>query len=169
MLFRSISEDINTNSLWIGTRSGLSILECDNPSTFINYSTTHETNKLPTNEINSIVSDIKGNIWIGSIGGGVLFTYTERSKFDFFEVNLPEIPTASVRSIFVDHDDNMWLGIGTYGIVMFDQAANQSFSQFEIPEFKEAVQNTTYDIKQKDSGEILFGTYGGGQIGRAHV
>lgn len=157
-----ISEDINTNSLWIGTRSGLSILECDNPSTFINYSTTHETNKLPTNEINSIVSDIKGNIWIGSIGGGVLFTYTERSKFDFFEVNLPEIPTASVRSIFVDHDDNMWLGIGTYGIVMFDQAANQSFSQFEIPEFKEAVQNTTYDIKQKDSGEILFGTYGGG-------
>lgn len=157
-----ISEDLNTRSLWVGTRSGLSILELDNPASFINYSTTHQTNRLPTNEINSIWRDNEENIWIGSIGGGVLFTNTQKSKFDFFEVKLEEIPTAAVRSILLDHDNNMWLGIGTYGIVMHDNESNQTYSQFDLPEFKESVQNTTYEIKQKKSGEVLFATYGGG-------
>lgn len=157
-----IVEDLNTNSLWVGTRSGLSILKREAPSTFINYSTTSKVNKLPSNEINSILRDDKGNIWIGSIGGGVFYTNTEETAFDFFEVNLPEMPTAAVRSIFLDHDDNIWLGIGTHGIVQFNQATGQTYSQFELPEFKETDQNTTYAIQQKESGEILFGTYGGG-------
>lgn len=157
-----ICEDINTNSLWIGTRSGLSILEYENPSTFINYSATHKTNKLPTNEINSIIRDNDGNIWIGSIGGGVLFTNTEKSKFDFFGVNLPQIPTGAVRSVFLDQNDNMWLSIGSYGIVFFDKKSDRIISQFDLPEFKEMGQNTTYDIKQRNANEFLFATYGGG-------
>jgi His Kinase A (phosphoacceptor) domain./Two component regulator propeller./Y_Y_Y domain. len=157
-----ICEDINTNTLWIGTRSGLSLLEYDDPSTFINYSATHKTNKLPTNEINSIIRDNEGNLWIGTIGGGVLFTNTEKSKFDFFGVELPEIATGAVRSVLLDQKDNMWLSIGTYGIVFFDKKSNKIISQFELPEFGETGQNTTYDIKLRNTGEILFGTYGGG-------
>ena len=40
------------------------------PGSFINYSTFNDTNRLPNNEINSIVADNSGNIWIGSIGEG---------------------------------------------------------------------------------------------------
>lgn len=156
-----ICEDVNTNSLWIGTRSGLSILEYDNPSGFINWSVAHERNKLPSNEINSIIRDNEGNIWIGTIGGGVLFTNTERSKFDFFGVELPEIPTGAIRSVFLD-DGNMWMGIGTYGVVLYDKKSETIVPQEALPEFSDVPQTTTYNIKQRNTGEILFGTYGGG-------
>lgn len=159
-----ICEDIHTNSLWVGTRSGLSILEYDDPSRFINWSVSHETNKLPSNEINSIIRDNKENMWIGTIGGGVLFTNTQKSKFDSFRVDIPEIPTGTIRSVFLDNDDNMWMGVGTYGVVLHDKKSGKIVSQQELPEFSNIVQATTYNIKQRNEGEILFGTYGGGLL-----
>ena len=156
-----ICEDINTNTLWVGTRSGLSILEYGSPTGFINWGMSHETNKLPSNEINSIIRDSKANIWIGSIGGAVLFTNTEESKFDFFGVNLPEIPTGAIRSVHVD-EDNMWMGVGTYGVVKHDKKSGRTLSQLDLPEFKNVGQITTYDIQPRDVDEVLFGTYGGG-------
>jgi signal transduction histidine kinase/ligand-binding sensor domain-containing protein/DNA-binding response OmpR family regulator len=159
-----ICEDIHTNTLWIGTRSGLSMLKEDNPSGFINWSATHKTNKLPSNEINSIIRDNKENMWIGTIGGGVLFTNTEESKFDFFGVNLPEIPTGAIQSVFLN-DDSMWMGIGTYGVVLYDKRSEKIISQLALPEFNGIAQITTYDIEQRNTGEILFGTYGGGLWG----
>lgn len=157
-----ICEDIHTNSLWVGTRSGLSILEYDRPDAFINYSATLPTNKLPGNEINSILSDNDGNIWLGSIGGGVMFTNTEKPKFRLFDVNLPEMPTGAIRSILMDEERNMWLSIGTYGIVYYDNKSQMITSQFELPEFREMKQNTTYDIKRLNNNETVFATYGDG-------
>lgn len=161
-LVYDICEDINTNSLWIGTRSGLSVLEYDNFSGFINWSATHKTNKLPSNEINSIIRDNKENIWIGTIGGGVLFTNTKKSNFNSFGVDLPEIPTGAIRSVFLDNEDNMWMGVGTYGVVLYDKKSEKTLSQLTLHEFNGIGQITTYDIKQRNAGEILFGTYGGG-------
>ncbi|MEA5126854.1 MAG: two-component regulator propeller domain-containing protein [Proteiniphilum sp.] len=161
-LVYDICEDLHTNTLWIGTRSGLSLLENDNPSGFMNWSTTHNINKLPSNEINSIIRDNKGNIWIGTIGGGVLFTNTEKSKFDYFGVDLPEIPTGAIRSVFWDNEDNMWMGVGTYGVVLYDKEQEKIVSQQNLSEFGSVPQTTIYDIKQRNAGEILFGTYGGG-------
>ncbi|WP_298652678.1 hybrid sensor histidine kinase/response regulator transcription factor [uncultured Proteiniphilum sp.] len=157
-----ICEDINTNSLWVGTRSGLSILGYDTPSGFINRRATHKTNELPTNEINSIIRDNKDNIWIGTIGGGVLFTNTKESKFDFISVDISGIPTGAIRSVFLDNDDNMWLGIGTYGVVRYDKKSEKVIPQHALPEFNGAGQISMYDIKQRNTGEILLGTYGEG-------
>lgn len=161
-LVYDICEDIHTNTLWIGTRSGLSLLEYGNPSEFVNWSTTHKTRKLPSNEINSIIRDNMDNIWIGTIGGGVLFTNTKKSNFDYFGVNLPEIPTGAIRSVFLDNDDNMWMGVGTYGVVLYDKKTKKIIPQQDLPEFSGIAQATTNDIKQCKTGEILFGTYGGG-------
>lgn len=161
-LVYDICEDIHTNTLWIGTRSGLSILDYGHPSGFVNWSATHKTHKLPANEINSILRDNKQNIWIGTIGGGVLFTNTEAPKFDFFGVEIPGIPTGAIRAVLLDDDDNMWMGVGTYGIVRHDKGSGKAISQLDLPEFKGMGQITIYDIKQRGTGEILFGTYGGG-------
>ena len=157
-----ICEDPQTGSLWVGTRSGLSILNYDNPQGFINYSSYHETNKLSNNEINSIMNDNNGNIWIGSIGGGVMFTNTKSPKCGFFQVHLPEMPTAAIRSILLDRKDNMWLSVGTYGVVFYDQQLQQIIPQSEIPEFRELNQTTIYDIKENNEDELLFATYGDG-------
>ena len=161
-LVYDICEDVHTNTLWIGTRSGLSLLSYDKVSGFVNWSATQKIHKLPSNEINSIVRDNKDNIWIGTIGGGVMFTNTRESKFDYFGVDLSEVPTGAIRSVFLDQDDNMWMGLGTYGVVLYDQQSEKIISQQALPEFSGIKQTTTNDIKQRRPGEILFGTYGGG-------
>ena len=155
-------EEPHTGRLWVGTRSGLSVMDDEHPGVFNNYSTFHETNQLPNNEINSIVADNSGNMWIGSIGGGVFFTNTLRPKFDFFEVHLPEMPTAAIRSILLDEQDNMWLSVGTYGIVFYDQQTQEIIPQGEIPEFRAMKQTTIYDIRTCNEDELLFATYGDG-------
>lgn len=157
-----ICEDINTNTLWIGTQNGLSILEDHISNSFINWSRSNPDNTIVTNEINSIIRDNKKNLWIGSIGSGVLFTNTEQSAFNHLSVYLPEIPTGAIRSIFLDHDQNIWLGVGTYGIVKYNEQSDKMLFQLDIPEFEETELATTYDFQQKETGEILIGTYGEG-------
>lgn len=157
-----ICEDPHTGTLWVGTRSGLSILDYDYPETFINYNTFHETNKLPSNEINSIINDNSGNIWIGTIGGGVMFTNTEQPLFDFFQVHLPEMPTAAIRSVLLDQNENMWMSVGTYGIVYYDQQTQKIIRQSEMPEFNGFMQSTIYEISESDGDGLLFATYGDG-------
>lgn len=157
-----LCEDPQSGNLWIGTRSGLSIMKDDQPGSFINYSTFDEINQLPNNEINSIVADNNGNIWIGSIGGGVIYTNTLKPKFDFFQVHLPEMPTAAIRSIYLNRHDQMWLSVGTYGIVFYDPHNQKIVPQSEIPEFRGLNQTTIYDICAYHNDELLFATYGDG-------
>jgi ligand-binding sensor domain-containing protein/signal transduction histidine kinase/DNA-binding response OmpR family regulator len=157
-----LCEDPQTGALWVGTRSGLSIMKEDQPGSFVNYNTFHETNRLPNNEINSIVADNNGNMWMGSIGGGVFYANTMKPKFDFFQVHLPEMPTAAIRSIYLNHRDQMWLGVGTYGIVFYDPHNRKIIPQSEIPEFRGLNQTTIYDICTCNNYELLFATYGDG-------
>ena len=157
-----ICEDPQSGNLWIGTRSGLSIMNETEPGSFINYSTFNDNNRLPNNEINSIVADNSGNIWIGSIGGGVIYTNTLKPKFEFFQVQLPEMPTAAIRSIYLNRHDQMWLSVGTYGIVFYDPESKAIVPQLEMPEFRGLNQTTVYDIRSFNGDDLLFATYGDG-------
>ena len=157
-----ICEDVNTGALWIGTRSGLSILEYDHPERFINYKSTQSFYRIPSDEINSIIRDHENNIWIGTIGGGVFITHTEKTPFHTFTVNIPQVPTSTVRSLLVDQDNNIWIGIGTYGLVYYLRESGIYRHQSQIPELKTMGYATIYDILQRKNGEILFASYGNG-------
>ncbi len=161
-----ISEDMNTGSLWVGTRSGLSIMTYDKPGRFINYQPRQSSYYIPCNEVNSILRDRNGSMWIGAIGGGVLITDTRSPKFQLHQFNAEknELPTSAVRSLFVDNEQNMWVGVGTYGIGRHNRKTDafQYFSQ--IPEFA-GIQGmpTIYDIIQRrNTGELWFASYDGG-------
>lgn len=113
-----IAEDINTHTLWVGTRSGLSILKLDEPDAFINYKSGKTDYRIPSDEVNSIMRDAQRNMWIGAIGGGVLMADTRQSTFALYTLNFgdEDIPVTSVRTLFADSDQNLWIGVGTYGL-----------------------------------------------------
>lgn len=161
-----ICEDVNTNSLWVGTRSGLSIMQYDSPGKFINYKPTQSPNYIACNEINTIRRDNFGNIWIGSIGGGVFMTSTHKPDFTLYRFDLidDDIPTHTVRTILVDNEQFVWLGIGTYGVARHDRKTNKLIFYSRIPEFSEVKSMpSVYSILQRrGSGEIWLGTYDGG-------
>lgn len=76
-------------------------------------------------------------MWLGSIGGGVLNADTHQSMFTFHSLNFADddIPTTSVRSLFTDSDNNIWMGIGTYGLACLEYATGKLKSHSQMPEF----------------------------------
>jgi len=161
-----ISEDPHTHTLWVGTRSGLSIMVRDGSERFINYKSSKSSFHLPCDEINSIICDHSGNMWIGSIGGGVLIAGTHQSNFVRHDLSLlgGDVPATFVRSLFADSDKNLWLGIGSYGLARLDNATGRVVLYSHIPEFSDisSLPSVYAMLQRKRNGEIWFGTYDGG-------
>jgi signal transduction histidine kinase/ligand-binding sensor domain-containing protein/DNA-binding response OmpR family regulator len=162
----SISEDPITHSLWVGTRSGLSIMDMNDPARqFVNFSVDNPVHNIPANEINSIITNKKGDIWIGSIGGGVFQINTRPSLFRSYGLNALSkyVSTHAVRSLFVDPSGLIWMGIGSYGLSVYDRKTNISRFYREMPEFSQIKDMpTVYSAIDYGNGELWFGTYGDG-------
>ena len=105
-----IAEDINTHTLWVGTRSGLSILRLDESSSFINYKSGKSDYRIPSDEVNSIMRDSQKNMWIGAIGGGVLMADTRQPAFALHTLNFGNFCSYVIcrfRSKFMDWSWNL--------------------------------------------------------------
>lgn len=160
-----IIEDPNSQTLWVGTRSGLSIMKQSDPGSFINYKPRGTFFHIPYDELNSIIRDSYGNIWIASIGGGVLMTDTRRPMFDLHVIDLSDeqIATTAIRSLFVDSMDNLWIGVGSYGLACKMKGSGKVLMHSRIPEFSHIpFIPTVYSMIQRKNGEVWFGTYNGG-------
>lgn len=117
-----IQEDVSTHTLWIGTRSGLSILDLDRPgkAAFINYLPEDDRYPLPYNELNALIRDRSGMFWLGMMGGGVYAVNRSSTAFPVYRLESvrQRLFSSSVRSMFIDSDETLWLGIGSYGLML---------------------------------------------------
>ena len=161
-----IAEDINTGSIWVGTRSGLSILPLNNPDDgFTNYMPDNSAYSISYNEVNTIIRDRRGIMWIGMLGGGVNYVNTKATAFaldrlDDVKINLS---TNSVRSLLVDDDDCVWLGIGSYGLVMKDKSGRAYYLK-DLKDFRgiDVLPTINTIVQSPTTKAIWFGTFGGG-------
>lgn len=160
-----IVEDMHTHTLWVGTRVGLSIMELDNPGVFINYKPLHSPYRILCDEINSLLRDRFNNIWLGSIGGGVMMADTKQPPFACHSLDLAEddVPTTAVRAMFADSYGDLWLGAGSYGLARKD-CETGAFSFFtHLSEFSDVSGVPTINCMiQRKNGEVWFATYDGG-------
>lgn len=130
----SISEDIEGN-LWIGSRSGLSLLSPD--GTFSHYSSSSDVSPLPCGEINSILSTNDGLMWIGSLGGGVYVCDLQPKMMQVspYTSQLMELTgTQAVKAIYDDEAGQcMWLSLASYGVVCYDKQTSQLLPFKKLP------------------------------------
>jgi len=161
---RSILEDKSGN-LWFGTLGGgvikydlsaqstkASALAADKTG---GKSFTHFTIKegLSNNNVWSILEDKNGNLWFGTLGGGVS-KYDGKSFTHFTDKE--GLNNNDVRSILEDKSGNLWFGtVG--GVSKYD---GKSFTHFTD---KEGLSNNfVWCILEDKSGNLWFGTAGGG-------
>lgn len=163
----AISEDTITHTLWVGTRGGLSISELDtNLGSFTNYLPNSSKHSISYNEVNSIIRDNSGMMWLGMLGGGVNCVNTMKPQFNLYRLESikKELSSNSVRSLFVDDEGLVWMGIGSYGLVVHDRKTDNCTHYLKLPDFSGIKKMPTVNtiVQSEYTNAIWFGTYDGG-------
>ena len=113
----------NVNSFWIATEDEgvfrLSITRGDNFS----ISKVAEDYKLEDHNIQEVFEDSKGNIWLSTMGSGIIKLNRSQSTGAFIDqitYNTDNgLPNNFVRSIYQDTENNIWIGSYGNGLLNF--------------------------------------------------
>jgi ligand-binding sensor domain-containing protein/DNA-binding response OmpR family regulator len=133
----------------------------------------NDTNSLSSNAVYSIIKDRHNRMWIGTYGGGV--NLMDRSDFKkgknvFRRINTgtSNLSNDAIRKIYEDSRGRIWIGT-TFGISLLDSSdmgtgIPVNFKNFiYTPDNKNNLSyNDVVHIFEDSSGELWFGTYGGG-------
>ena len=169
-LIYAISEDLNTNSLWVGTRSGLSILSLRDMEmlhwSFENCYSGESENSITSSEVASLLRDRQGIMWVGMIGGGVNMANTRKAKFNLDRLSEAKriLKSNSVRSILLDDEGQLWMGISTYGFGVEDRRTGKFTHHGQMPDFSSyrGISTVMSIMQSPSTGHIWIGVYNGG-------
>ena len=163
----AIEEDPDQKTLWVGSRSGLSILhDAGDPSSFQNFRPGDNTGDLPYNEVNSILRSRDGLMWIGMLGGGVCKSQTSGTTFeaDRLERIRARYNTSSIRSMYYAGSGVYWFGLLDFGLIRYDARTGAIVDCHEHPDLKSLPYTSTVNamLRRTTTGELCFGTQNAG-------
>jgi len=159
--------------VWYGSNSNLGPgLYCYDPksgktSYFVNNK--NDTNSLSNNYVNRLLEDHLGNIWVGTIGGGICrfnrpsqnfsrYPYLENNGF--LTQNHGALDDQLVGSICEDKNGTLWVGTNLGGLNRFDRQTG-TFTSYNnnnlLPGFSSII-----CIYNDDKNGLWLGTYFGG-------
>lgn len=176
----SIAQDRTSKKIWIGSRSGVSIMESEEANgNFTNFKPGNRQYDLPFNEVNSLMCSNDGLMWVGMLGGGVCTVNTGKSRFNYdpLECMHEYCPTSSVRSVFQDDNGLIWMGIMGYGLVSYNKEKQVITPYRKHPVLKSMNYTSTVNdiLYRQKTGELCFATWDDGiwfydeKAGKAHV
>lgn len=163
----AIEQDNTLGHIWIGSRSGLSILHDESElNSFENFTPSDEYGKLPFNEVNSILRTKDNLMWIGMLGGGVCKIQTDSKKYDTNKLKSvrEKYKTSSINSIYYIGNDEFWMGIMGFGMIKYNKKTDTFINYADAPDLKSLPYTSTVNsiIKRKKTGEMCFGTWNNG-------
>lgn len=154
------------NQLWIGTY--ITGLYSYNISTqaIRHFNQGNSLTNLTNNDIFCLKEDSKGNLWIGTNGGGIniLRPGTEnidKLVFDPLRPLDPELPASNfIRAFEEDRTGKIWIGTFGSGLSVFNPSTRK-FS-FYTREKNGLPSNFIISLKEDKNGNIWIGTNGNG-------
>ncbi|MDR2085945.1 MAG: response regulator [Dysgonamonadaceae bacterium] len=161
-----ITEDLNSQKIWVGTNAGLSVLTDEKNGVFENYLPGNSEYTLSNNEVNSLLRDAQGVIWLGLLNGGVNTVSPRKPYFSSwtFDTIKYKMNLRSASSLYIDNDGIIWLGIGGNGFLQFNRTTHTFKHISEIKDFSSlswfpAILCIT---KLLSNGQLWMGTYNDG-------
>lgn len=115
----SLAKDPKGQNLWLGTRKGFSVMSFDSQGEpiFTNYAQNHAQNYFPEHDVNDIICDNHGLMWLATDDGGLYFTdpfkENQFSVFRFSEAG--QVQSNNIKGLLVTSDHEIWANTG-YGI-----------------------------------------------------
>lgn len=143
--------------IWIGTQDGLNRYDGYHIKTF--KSNQYSKSSLPANDINCIIEDNKGDLYIGTNGGGLAVFNKQLESFTNYKSGLgvKTLSNNSVRSL-LELDENQILIATEDGFNVFDKVSKQ-FSL--IPCSTQSATDLRY-IYKDSKNRIFVASYGNG-------
>ncbi|WNH08145.1 ligand-binding sensor domain-containing protein [Thalassobellus suaedae] len=129
----SVALDINcispfkSNNLYLGTKNGLYKYNYLSQSLTSITCVTQENNTFVTFDVNNIIHDKKGNLWIGTEADGLLHFNMYQKKFNTIKLSLDEFPLKNNISSFQflkGKDSTLWIG-SKFGVVRYSHIKKQ--------------------------------------------
>lgn len=118
--------DSSKHLLWVASKQGLYKYQIQQGGIRFLHRFTHQEGdiqSLKNNYIWALQQDKKGNLWIGSIGGGLHKLYVNAQGKDVIQRYDSFLPEQDVETILEDENGTLWIG-GT-GLYRFNPANNQ--------------------------------------------
>lgn len=143
----------NENYLWIATNDGLN--RFDGKGFKVYRHDDVSGNSLTENNIESLMFDSKGYLWIGFKSGGVDIFDPRKNKFTHISEVVASYPQR-VISIFEDSQGSIWLGSWEDGLYQLEPSNDQELS-FKVSHHYD--NSIISSIIEKPVGKLWVGTY----------
>ncbi len=161
------------NNIWIGTKNGgLNRYNRQN-KTFIRYPYLTDVSKPSPDAlidpfVRVIFEDKRGNLWVGTRGGGLSNLNKQTGKFEHFlhDKNNPKsISSNTVYSMIEDSEGVLWVGTRDAGLNRFEyeDAQNYSFKSYQHSDkdITSLSHNNVISLFEDSKQRLWIGTYGG--------
>lgn len=157
---RIITEDKN-GMIWCGCDDGLLVFNPDSlihdPTRYYHYN--YQSGHLKSNEIRALLSDSKGNIWVGTAGAGLSLCKIEE---DYEALTFQSMTTENglvnntVQSLVEDRFGNIWITT-EYGISRL-HTRNHTFENYSFSIYGLGNAYCENSACMNDYGELIFGS-----------
>ncbi|NQU85567.1 MAG: hypothetical protein HQ541_07385 [Mariniphaga sp.] len=157
------------NRVWVSTRGGLNLFQ-PQTKTFKRIARGENVDDDYSDiDFIGITEDHDGNIWIGSENGLFCLKNTSTgqdfilSRYQYSPDDKFSISDKRLLSVFVDHENNLWVGAENGGLFLFDRE-NQKFWHYKPDDYDIAdINNESIECIYMDNKDNLWvGTFGGG-------
>ncbi|WP_020533036.1 two-component regulator propeller domain-containing protein [Flexithrix dorotheae] len=148
--------------LWVATKGGLGhILNQTKTVKFYNH-IPGDAESISSNQVTSIAENEFGQLWLGTLGGGVNFFDPQTKKFKSYtnEENNPEsLSENAVNVVFYDSKKRLWVGTGRVGVNMMEQNSGK-FKRFvhRPDDISSLPNNQVWSMAEGSEGQIWIGT-----------
>ena len=119
-------------------------------------------NSIPK-DVNSFAEDHKGNLWIGTNGGGLLYLNRSTGQIKTYRndpANSNSLSSDIVVRLWIDHSGLLWIGTYLGGLDAFD---GQKFTHFKHSTDPSSLSdNRIYALLEDSSRRLWIGTLNGG-------
>ncbi|MGZ3756579.1 MAG: hybrid sensor histidine kinase/response regulator transcription factor [Mucilaginibacter sp.] len=151
---------------WLGSSSGLTQMTRQRVgfTCQIYQRKAEQPNSLSDNYVTAINEDAAGNLWIGTLHGGLNLYHRNNGTFTRFISNtgINGPVNNNIRILVADKAGKMWIGTQA-GLSILDPVTRQFVSYKHDPENKNSLsQNSIYNIFIDRDNTVWIGTYWGG-------
>ncbi|MCL7762503.1 ATP-binding protein [Polaribacter sp. Z014] len=165
-LIRNILEDKKGN-IWFGTGDGLCVLSKtektkDKPKFTIYKSNADDINSISHNYILELFESEKGDLWIGTFGGGFnkYVPATDSTKVKFISYKTENgLPNNVVKGILEDDDHDLWISTNK-GLSKFNENS-ETFMNYDVNDGLQDDEFQELARCKRKNGQLLFGGVNG--------